>query len=163
MKIAVLADLHDNLTSWQIIAQQLKEKGVEAIFFCGDVAKFSTLQKICQDFSGNVYYVKGNSDLEDSSQQAEKISNLHYFSEIGEIEIDGKQIAFVHSPQQANNLAYSQKYDYVLFGHAHVQVQQQVGKTILLNPGTAGGVFQYPSYAIINLVNKKVKFKRIIL
>jgi len=164
MKIAVLADLHDNLTTWGLISQQLKKLKIETIIFCGDLCSADVLEIIAKDVKGPIYLIDGNvADQEENKATAARLANVTHFVDLGEIELDSNKIAFVHQPVKVRELVKSRKYDYVFFGHTHQQSQDKSGRTTVVNPGTAGGMFQYPSYAIIDLAQAKVEFKKIIL
>jgi len=164
MKIAVLADLHDNLTAWNIVNKQLKKHGADALIICGDLCSADVLKIISKDFKGLIYLVDGNvADRKENKATAAKLANVTHFEDLGEIELDNKKIAFVHHPRKVKELIINKNYDYVFFGHTHQQSQEKVGNTIVVNPGTAGGMFQYPSYAVVDLIKAQVEFKQIIL
>ena len=80
---------------------------------------------------------------------------IEIFEKIGEKEINGIKIAFTHLPEDAKKLAESDKYHLVFFGHTHRPAIETIKKTTLINPGTTGGVFYQPSFAIFDTINKK--------
>lgn len=70
-----------------------------------------------------------------------------------EIEADGLKLGFFHgSPRDFQNdriypdteitkeeeIALFEKYDYVFCGHTHHRLVKQIGRTVLINPGSAG-------------------------
>ena len=66
------------------------------------------------------------------------------------IRLAGRSIFLVHYPHYARALAATGKWDMVCCGHSHAPKQEQVlnlggGRTLLLNPGTVGGVGQAPA------------------
>ena len=162
MKIAVLSDLHDNYTSWQIILKQLKEQKITTLIFCGDLCYPGTLKRMAQEFGGHIHLVHGNvADFDSEKRTADLFNNVSHYDNLGQIELANKKIAFTHLPGKAEKLTKSELYDYIFFGHTHQQSQNKIGNSVLLNPGTAGGMFQYPSYAIIDLVKDKIEFKQV--
>jgi len=164
MRVAVLSDLHDNLTNWQIIAKQLKKEVIDVLLFCGDLCAPDTLKEMGQDFSKKIYLVHGNvADRQGERETAEQLNNAEHLGDLGELSLDNKKIAINHYPDQAKELAESGKYDYVFYGHNHSQNQEKIGDTILINPGTAGGMFEYPSYALVDLASGQVEFINITL
>lgn len=164
MKTAVLSDLHDNYNNWQLINENLKTKGIKTIFFCGDLAAPSMLIKMIEEFEGKMYFVYGNvADRETEKEFASKSENVEHFGDLAEFELEGKKIALIHFPDKAKKLAESGKYDLVCFGHSHTKLFEKIGETYLLNPGTAGGMFQYPSYALFDLKNMTNQFEEITL
>jgi len=164
MKIAVLSDLHDNYNNWRLINEQLKEKGVKTLLFCGDLAAPSMLKKMIDEFNGHIHIIYGNvADRELEKKLAEESDKVTHYGDLAEFELAGKKIAMVHKPDTAKKLAETKKYDLVCFGHNHMKSFEKIDSTYLLNPGTAGGMFQYPSFAIFNLDNMTNEFEEIIL
>lgn len=164
MKVAVLSDLHDNYNNWQLINENLKTKGIKTIFFCGDLAAPSMLKKMIEEFAGQIHIVFGNvADRETEKEFADKSDKVIHYGDLAEFELAGKKIALVHFPEKAKGLAGSGKFDLVCFGHNHFKSYQKIGETYFLNPGTAAGMFQYPSYAIFDLSNMTNHFEEIVL
>ena len=67
---------------------------------------------------------------------------------MGEIEVEGKKIMFVHFPEIARAFASTGNYDAVFYGHNHVSKIERIGDTWLANPGSIMGRRVAPSYAI---------------
>ena len=142
--------------------QQIQEEKVETIIFCGDLCYPGILKRMAPQFKGQIHLVHGNvADRDSEIKKAEMFEHVTHHGDVGEVELSGKKIAFTHKPDQAEELADISQFDYVFFGHTHHQSQTTVGKTVLLNPGTAGGMFQYPSYAIIDLSSDQIEFKQV--
>ncbi len=70
--------------------------------------------------------------------------------------------AVYHGTQQErrNSLIQSGKYDVVVCGHTHRILNSRVGKTLVLNPGTAKGWFlgYMATIAIFDTLTKAVQF-----
>ncbi|MFH1597833.1 MAG: YfcE family phosphodiesterase [Patescibacteria group bacterium] len=164
MQVAILSDLHDNYTAWQIILKQIQQQKIETILYCGDLAAPSMLKKMIEEYEGQVHLVFGNvADRETETKIAGTSDKVTHYGDQAELEIDGKKIALNHFPDKGKELAESGQYDYVFHGHNHQQAQAEIGNTTLINPGTAGGMFQYPSYAVVDFSNDTVEFKNITL
>jgi uncharacterized protein len=164
MIIAIMSDLHDNVTAWQIIARQLADQKIEALINCGDTAAPAMLMEMAKTFSGQIHTVFGNvADKETETTKAKELPNVTHYGEAGEVALGGRQIFFNHYPAIARQRAQSGMYDLVCYGHDHTKHAELIGRTTLLNPGTAGGMFQYPTYATIDLTNMKINWHNVTL
>jgi predicted phosphodiesterase len=61
------------------------------------------------------------------------------YGELFKMKIAGKQFAMNHYPEIARELAASQHFDVVCYGHDHQFYNDFVGKTLLISPGTLMG------------------------
>jgi len=135
MKIAVLSDIHDNIWNLEKILKRVKKEECRTIIFCGDFcAPFSAVMLAKSKLP--VYAVLGNSyDAYNTLRVTEDFKNFNLFSEMGEIELDKKKIAFCHYPKLARGLAFTGEYDVVFYGHNHKASSELINKTLLANPG----------------------------
>jgi predicted phosphodiesterase len=55
----------------------------------------------------------------------------------GELELEGRQIAWVHGNDRTllRDLEQSSCYNYLFYGHTHMAEQRRVGRTLVVNPG----------------------------
>src|SRR3990167_8479226 len=149
MKIAILSDIHDHLDNLERVLSQIRNKDIEALIFCGDmISPFTT--GILAKANIPTYACLGNND-EDHIGMMKKGGNkftwFHLSQEFGELELDGRKIAFCHYPKLAELLAKTEKYDAVFYGHTHEAKNEKIGNTILLNPGSICGInFQTSNY-----------------
>lgn len=152
MEVAVISDLHDNVVGWQIIAKELAKRNITTLINCGDTCSPVMLQTIAKSFPGDIHTVFGNvADRERESQRVKELPNVTHYGDQADFTLDGKKIAVTHLPAQAKKLVESGAYDLVCHGHDHLKRQTKIGNTLLVDPGTAGGMFQYPSFAIVDL------------
>jgi len=164
MKAAVLSDLHDNYADWQLINKILQKEKINTIFFCGDLCAPSMLAKIIDEFEGHVHLVYGNvSDRQTEKQFADESEKITHYGDLAVFELVSKKICLTHFPDKARKLASAGRFDLICFGHNHMKTFEKIGNTYLLNPGTAGGMFQYPSFAIFDLEKMTNEFKEITL
>ncbi|MFA5069745.1 MAG: metallophosphoesterase family protein [Patescibacteria group bacterium] len=165
MKIAILSDLHDNYADWQIISKIIKKEKIANLIYCGDLASPIMLAKMAEDFDGHINLVYGNvADREREKIVAEENkSKVTHYGQAGEFILDGKKIALTHFPDQAKKFVSAGRFDLVCYGHTHLKTFEKIKNTYLLNPGTAGGMFQYPSFAVFDLKNMKNEFREITL
>ncbi len=148
MKIAIISDTHDNSATIKKIIEYLNEEDIKLVLHCGDIASIETINKIKESFKGKVMFVKGNveKDLDD-------------IPETEEIVLDGKRIAFCHKPELAKQLAESDKYDIVFYGHTHKPWEEKIGKCRLVNPGEAAGQYQKPTFATYDTKTDELELK----
>lgn len=90
-----------------------------------------------------VHYAYGNGDFE-----AGAIRDLFIAANPGssgglvvEVALEGVSIAVTHGhlAGRVTELAASGVYDYVFHGHTHVQKDEMLGRTRIINPGALGG------------------------
>ena len=148
MLIAILSDIHDNIWNLEKVLPQLEE--AEALLFCGDFCAPFTLKMMADGFSGPVHCVFGNNDGDALflSRIARRADNVSLYPQMGELELDGKKIAFIHYPHIASGLAASGKYNAVFSGHTHEHKVEKMGSTLWANPGEVMGRFGKPSFGI---------------
>jgi len=147
MRIAVLSDIHDNI--WQLDRVLKRVQGADALIFCGDFCAPFTLTQLAQGFAGPVHVVWGNNDGDKwlLTRNASAAGNVTLHGELAELELDGRRIAANHYPHIARQLAESGNYDVVMYGHDHTAHLEQIGKTLLLNPGEVMGRFGKSTFA----------------
>lgn len=153
MKVLVFSDTHDHVDRVQQMIDEVKGK-VEVSIFCGDLCAPFTAAQLPQ-LEVPIYAVFGNVDL-DQGYIIERSKGKIDWGAIGheykELELDGRKIAFNHYPRLAELQAQMGGYDAVFHGHTHMARNEQVGQTLLLNPGAVCGIQQgnygVASYAI---------------
>lgn len=160
MKIGIMSDSHDHRPNIQKALEIFKEKGVEVIIHAGDlISPFCV--KMFEEFKGKFYLCAGN-NLGDTEVISNMMKEVGFFYEdIGEFEIEGKTFALYHGTDELklNSLIYSKlPYDYVITGHTHKKLLKKVEKKVIINPGETFDLYEDPTVAILNLVDRKVKF-----
>lgn len=142
MKIAVLSDIHDHIDKLRSSIEIIKEKGCQAVIFCGDmISPFTT--GVLSSLQLPTYAVLGNNDEDHIGmvkKGGDKFTWFHLSQEFGKGEFEARKIAFGHYPKLAELLAISGEYDAVFFGHTHKVMNKMVGNTLLLNPGAVCGI-----------------------
>ncbi len=150
-KIAVMSDSHDNTDNIGKIATIANERECSYLFHLGDIVTPSTAQKLTA-FKGIVRAVFGNCDAQFSGLK-------RVFNNFGgEIErppysftLEDKKLTLMHEPYRLQELIDSGNSDYIFYGHLHKVDTREVGKTMVFNPGDAGGGVRKPSFLIISL------------
>jgi len=151
MKIAILSDIHDNV--W-VLKDLLASLQADALLFCGDFCAPFTLAQIGEGFGGPVHVVFGNNDGDKLllSHVAGRFSHITLHGDLAELELDGRRVAVSHYPPIGRALARSGVYDLVCYGHNHESKVEQVGSTVLVNPGEVMGRFGRSTYAVYDTV-----------
>lgn len=159
MTIAVISDLHDNIANWQIIQKIISEQKINVLINCGDTCAPAMLKEMSNTFSGQIHTVFGNvADRDLEEKVAGELPNVQHYGDRGHTDIEGKKIFFNHLPEVAEQTVTQGAYDLVCHGHTHLKRWEKIGTTYILNPGTAGGMFQYPSFATVNLSDMTHQF-----
>ena len=165
MKIAIVSDSHDNLATTEKALTWLKKQGIVNLIHCGDVCSPSMLKEMSKNFAGQIHLVFGNVDGDPSSMLLAKgrggLANVNFYGETGELEIEGKKMAFCHKPLTARGLAASGQYDLVFFGHTHAPGEEKVGQARLVNPGTLAGMFNKATFAVYDTEKDLLELKLI--
>ena len=147
MKICILSDSHDHIPLLEAAVAEAHEVGVEAVVHCGDVVAPSTLHCL-EKYGLPVHVIHGNNsgDLYALTRLSHKANGvITYHGMDAGIELGGKRIFLVHYPHYARAMATTGNWDIVCCGHSHkVQIETiphvKGGETVLVNPGTIGGV-----------------------
>lgn len=165
MLIGVISDTHDQLEMIQKAVEKLNQENVDLVIHCGDwVAPF--ILDILKGLKMPLKGVFGNND-------GDKFRHLQFSKKLGldityeerflELDIDNRKIAVFHGDYSGivDALVKCGSYDAVFHGHTHQRVNQTVGKTLSLNPGsflklTLGQVLE-PSFAIYDTETNQAK------
>ena len=140
MKIGVLSDTHDQHDLIMQSVELLNQAQVGLVVHCGDwVSPF-----ILYCFKGLRMPLKGVFGNNDGDKfrhlQQSKVLGLdiHYEERFLLLDVEGRKIAVFHGdyPEIVNALVTCGSYDAVFHGHTHRRVNQTVGKTLSLNPGS---------------------------
>jgi hypothetical protein len=163
MKIAIISDVHNNETNLKKVLNYCGREKISALICCGDLASMETLDFLCDNFSGEVFYTFGNMDNGQlcDFEFVPEYKNAKIFQNFGETEINKKKIAFVHFPDKAKKLCGAGKYDFVFFGHTHKPWVEKIENCTLLNPGNVAGEIYPPTFAVWNTENDKFDLIRI--
>ena len=157
MKIGIISDTHDNLSQIKKAVEIFNREKVELVLHAGDfVSPFTALG--FKNLNCPLYGVFGNND-------GDKLYLQVKFKGIGEIcpvpyeaNIDHRNIIMLHKEKLINNLAESQKYEVIIYGHTHRTDLRKIGKTLIVNPGECGGWLTGKStIALLDLENLEAK------
>jgi len=158
MKICILSDSHDNLKLLDMAFADANSRGAEAVLHCGDLVAPSTL-KVARPYGLPVHVIHGNNtgDLFSLNRMAAKSGGqVHYYGQDAGIALGGKKIFIVHYPHYAEAMATTGEWDIVCCGHDHRTRVEWIdnirgAKTVLVNPGTVGGIGAPATYIMADL------------
>jgi putative phosphoesterase len=150
MIIAVFSDSHDNIWNLRKALEMAAAEQASMLIHCGDHCAPFVLAELAE-FKGEVHCIFGNVDG-DKYLMTEfaytKFSNLHLHGDLGELEIEGRKLAFVHNPKMARALAATGEYQAVFFGHSHEHSVERIRECLLVNPGEIMGRINAPSFCL---------------
>jgi len=160
VKIGLISDTHDNFKTIESAVRIFGEKRIEYVIHAGDI----TTPEAVESFAGlKMIGVLGNNDLDKKGLTSafEKIGG-ELRGEICEIEENDLVIGVYHGTdfRKRDALIQSGKYNVVVYGHTHKIENKNVGKTMVINPGTANGWFfgYKATAAIFDTVSKQCDF-----
>jgi len=158
MKICIVSDSHDNRYLLETAVRESIAAGAQAVLHCGDVVAPSTLE-VLRPFGLPVHVIHGNNtgDLYMMGRIATgTASRVRYYGQDAGIELAGRRIFLVHYPHYAVAMATTGDWDLVCCGHDHKadirRIDNMAGEqTLLVNPGTVGGIKAPATYVLGNL------------
>lgn len=162
MRLAITADIHDNLANLEKSLNWFKNNGVEKIICVGDVTNLETINFLAGNFTGEIFIIRGNADNY-KDNDLKTLSNINYLEEVGLVNIAGLSIGLCHEPEKIKRLKDLNKTspDFIFYGHTHKPWLEKDGQTIIANPGTLGGIFYPATFAILETRNKNLELKRL--
>jgi hypothetical protein len=140
MKIGVISDTHDQQDLILQCVQMLNEADVDLVIHCGDWVSPFILHSF-KDLRMPIKGVFGNND-------GDKFRHLKFSQDLKldivyedrflELTVDNRKIAVFHGDYKeiVNALVTCGTYDAVFHGHTHHKVNETVGRTLSLNPGS---------------------------
>lgn len=127
MRIGVISDTHGLFDP--AISDEFS--GVNAIIHAGDIGKLEVINKLEQ--IAPVFAVEGNNDWFGAypTERTEQIAGhriliRHIFGELHQLDAADKKMVERAQP------------DIIVFGHSHRPYCERLGRTMLVNPGSAG-------------------------
>ncbi len=141
MKITIISDIHDHIWNLKKALSSSELQHTDAMLCCGDLCAPFIIKLLGQAYTKPIHIVFGNNDGDGAAiiSNANNFENIHIHGEYFRGEFDGKTFAMNHYPDKARKLAENDSYDVVCYGHNHTLAQENVGKTLLLNPGAIMG------------------------
>lgn len=158
MRIAIISDTHDNI--WKLAEAIPHLQSSAAVIHCGDLCSPFIVKRL-QDGLGDipVHIVWGNNDGDKRliTQIAAKSGSIHLHGDFAELDHGGISIAVTHYPEIARAVAQSSRYHLVCYGHDHTAHQENLGKTLLLNPGEVMGLNGRSSLVVLETAGMQLE------
>ncbi|AEH24278.1 metallophosphoesterase [Pyrococcus yayanosii] len=155
MKVGIMSDTHDNLGAIRRAVDFFNREGVDLVLHAGDyVAPF-----VARELSRLKAPLKGVFGNNDGEREGLK-RTLGIKDEILVLDIGGMKTVVIHGTDERliEALAKSQLYDIVIRGHTHRQGIEEVGRTIIVNPGEVCGYLTgIKSVAILDIREREVR------
>lgn len=159
MKIAILSDSHDHIPNLREAVSQSNQRGCAMLIHCGDLISPFMLEELAA-FAGAVHLVYGNNPGDQhliSASCGTRFPALNHHGLLGAVEAGGLKIAFTHYPLMARRLAAQGNFDVVCCGHNHRRLIEEVGTTLLVNPGELLGKDAQPSFVVMSCPGRQVE------
>lgn len=160
MKIAIIADIHDNIFNLEKCLRICQENKVDKIICCGDVGNFETLKYISSNFLGEIFLVEGNAETF-SKKEAAKLKNINYQGLIAYVKLDNLNIGFCHRSVDIPKVSkgFEGKLDFIFYGHSHKPWLERKDGVALINPGNIANIYYQATFALLDLKTKNLELK----
>ena len=157
MKIGMMADTHDNLNNIKKAVEIFNQEKIDLLLHAGDFVSPFTAREL-QHIRCSLVGVFGNNDGDQLFllDQFQKIGSI--YPEPYQITLAGKKIILFHKNDVIEELAKSQCFDVIIYGHNHQIEVNRIGKTLVINPGECGGWLTGKStVAVLDLTDLDVR------
>lgn len=156
MQIGIISDTHDHVKHITKAVSLFRKEGVQKLLHAGDFCSPFTVP-LFKGFEMDAVF--GNNDGDHFrliSKFSENGQSIH--NEFFETEIDGCAIALYHGTQPSITKALGAcgYYDLVVSGHTHKVVNEKIGKTLMLNPGSAHGFDAAATVAVFDTDSREI-------
>ncbi|WP_300411200.1 phosphodiesterase [Lagierella sp.] len=145
MKIGILSDTHGDLVQGKKALEMLKD--CDEIIHCGDVLYHGPRNDLPENYNpkelakilseqGNIHYIRGNCDADVDEmvigKNLQMKENLFFFDDIVIYGVHG----YEESEVDRINRAKEKGARFVVSGHTHIKVLEEVDGIIVINPGS---------------------------
>jgi uncharacterized protein len=160
MKIGIISDTHDNIENILKAVKEFNSRHVDIVLHAGDFVSPIAVES----FAGiKLVGILGNNDTDiPGLTSAFNKINGELKGEIFEAAYDDIKLIIYHGTSSTKKefLINSGKYDMVIYGHTHRKVSNKIGRTIVVNPGTAKGWFFgiYATIAVFDTHTRNIEF-----
>jgi putative phosphoesterase len=160
MRLGVVSDSHGHVDNVRPAIRMLESLEVDRVLHCGDVGSMAVVEMFA---AWPTDFVFGNCDYQ-RAEFAASIARVGQtcHGEFGDLEIDGKRIALIHSDDRRRfqQTIQSGDFDLVCYGHTHVAAIERLGDALVLNPGALYRADPY-SIAIVELPSLEATIVRL--
>ncbi len=143
--VGIISDSHDDLESIERAMEIFQRMGVDEIIHLGDLISPFSLRPIIN--SGIPFrLLRGNNDAETLTALTTVENEGAYYSGPVETLLAERKALLFHgfgskelTRLTAVQLARSERFDFVLYGHTHEIHVEEIGETMIINPGESCG------------------------
>jgi uncharacterized protein len=135
MRIGVVSDTHGHVVNTLAAIRLLESLEVVQVLHCGDIGT-TEIPPLFKPWPTD--FVFGNCDFaKDELTEAIHDAGKTCHGAFGDLEIASRRVALIHSDdhRKFHEVIRSGIYDLVCYGHSHVAKIEEVGRTMVLNPG----------------------------
>ena len=135
MIIGIVSDTHGHVAYTQPAVRMLESCDVQQVIHCGDIGSMEIVDLFER---WPTHFVFGNVDTQTAKLRAAiQAAGQTCHERFGELELDGRRIAFLHGDDEHRLRAAVESggYDLVCYGHTHQAEHHQSDNTTVLNPG----------------------------
>jgi putative phosphoesterase len=135
MKLGVISDTHGHAALTRPAIRMLESLDVDRVLHCGDIGSPEVVELFAK---WPTHFVYGNCDSNRAELAAAvEAAGQSWHGAYGELELDGRRIALLHSDDRRlfRDTVQGGQFDLVCYGHTHVAAIDQQGPTLVLNPG----------------------------
>lgn len=141
MILGILSDTHNHVAAARRGLEALAEAGAQALVHCGDIGEdvLDLLSAECLARGIPAWAALGNCDGWGDAAYRGRPAGIEGLARQVHFAADGKACAVVHGDDLRAlwQLANSGTLDYLFTGHTHRPELERVGRTTVLNPGSA--------------------------
>jgi putative phosphoesterase len=160
VKIGLISDTHDNIENILKAVKEFNSRQVDIVLHTGDFVSPIAVES----FAGiKLVGILGNNDT-DIVGLTSAFNKIHgeLKGETFEAVYDGIKLVIYHGTNSSKKefLIKSGKYDMVIYGHTHRKANYKIGRTTVVNPGAAKGLFFgfYATIAIFDTYSRIIEF-----
>ena len=158
MRIGVVGDTHDRIANVERIVALFNEARVDLVVHTGDITRPAVLERFAR-LDVPMLGVYGNNDQADRIllEAEAKRFGMDFASPPRTFQWAGRRILVVHDPEEAP-AAILPEIDLVLHGHTHRHRHEQIGKTLIFNPGECAGFMPgHNAVGVVDLVSLEIR------
>ncbi|HEX3658125.1 MAG TPA: YfcE family phosphodiesterase [Pirellulales bacterium] len=148
-RLGVVSDTHGQVAATREAVRMLASLDVQCVLHCGDIGSPAIVELFD---AWPTHFVFGNVDHDECElEQAIAAAGQTCHQRFGQLEIQGRRIAFLHGDDTRLMMQTraSGQWDLVCYGHTHKAEQHREGPTLLLNPGALHRA-QPHSFAVVS-------------
>ncbi len=151
MLLAIVSDSHDAIAHLRWAVKEANRREAAYLLHCGDLISPFMVNELAL-FQGEVHLILGNNpgDVWLLAKHCARHPHIHLHGQFTFEHLGNLSVALVHFPEMAEGLALTGRFDLVCCGHTHVFNVQEIGHTVVVNPGELLGKEGPPTMAFFD-------------